>query len=111
MSRRFRTFPFTILKGVDSTPTRNYPRGLSSSAYRFQKPTKELSKSQWKSSLIDHHYEYKAPREADLYHANSISAVIVGAGGAGLRAAVELAQSGHKTCCVTKLVCASFEWT
>lgn len=36
---------------------------------------------------------------------NIHSAIVVGAGGAGLRAAVGLAQSGLETACITKLVC------
>lgn len=35
-----------------------------------------------------------------MYH----SALVVGAGGAGLRAALGLAQSGLETACLTKLV-------
>lgn len=35
------------------------------------------------------------------------SAIVVGAGGAGLRAAVGLAESGLDTACITKLVCSS----
>lgn len=35
------------------------------------------------------------------------SAIVVGAGGAGLRAAVGLAESGLDTACITKLVCHS----
>lgn len=41
-----------------------------------------------KYPVIDHHYD----------------ALVVGAGGAGLRAAVGLAESGLETACVTKLV-------
>lgn len=37
--------------------------------------------------IIDHQYD----------------AVVVGAGGAGLRAAFGLAEAGHKTACITKL--------
>jgi succinate dehydrogenase/fumarate reductase flavoprotein subunit len=33
------------------------------------------------------------------------SAIVVGAGGAGLRAAVGLAVSGLETACISKLVC------
>ena len=33
------------------------------------------------------------------------SAIVVGAGGAGLRAAVGLAESGLETACISKLVC------
>jgi anaerobic glycerol-3-phosphate dehydrogenase len=37
--------------------------------------------------------------------ANKPSAIVVGAGGAGLRAAVGLAESGLETACISKLVC------
>lgn len=36
------------------------------------------------------------------------SAIVVGAGGAGLRAAVGLAESGLDTACISKLVCNIF---
>lgn len=36
------------------------------------------------------------------------SAIVVGAGGAGLRAAVGLAESGLETACISKLVCFFF---
>ena len=57
--------------------------------------------------LIDHHYEYvilrrEVHRESG---ANKRSAIVVGAGGAGLRAAVGLAESGLETACISKLVC------
>jgi len=35
---------------------------------------------------------------------NKSSAIVVGAGGAGLRAAVGLAESGLETACISKLV-------
>lgn len=37
--------------------------------------------------------------------ADESSAIVVGAGGAGLRAAVGLAESGLETACISKLVC------
>jgi 2-polyprenyl-6-methoxyphenol hydroxylase-like FAD-dependent oxidoreductase len=37
--------------------------------------------------------------------ADKYSAIVVGAGGAGLRAAVGLAESGLETACISKLVC------
>lgn len=37
--------------------------------------------------------------------ADENSAIVVGAGGAGLRAAVGLAESGLETACISKLVC------
>lgn len=43
--------------------------------------------SSFKHPIIDHHYD----------------AIVVGAGGAGLRAAVGLAESGLETACITKL--------
>jgi succinate dehydrogenase (ubiquinone) flavoprotein subunit len=59
--------------------------------------------------LIDHHYEYFA-NYLDVLgkrKANKHSAIVVGAGGAGLRAAVGLAESGLDTACISKLVCFS----
>ena len=43
-----------------------------------------------------------------LTNADSYSALVVGAGGAGLRAALGLAQSGLETACLTKLVSRPF---
>jgi succinate dehydrogenase (ubiquinone) flavoprotein subunit len=57
--------------------------------------------------LIDHHYEYPFPDEIDVpegRRTNEHSAIVVGAGGAGLRAAVGLAESGLDTACISKLV-------
>ena len=56
--------------------------------------------------IVDHHYEW-----VELLHvgmgvkADESSAIVVGAGGAGLRAAVGLAESGLETACISKLVC------
>ena len=41
-------------------------------------------------------------------NADNRSAIVVGAGGAGLRAAVGLAESGLETACISKLVCYIF---
>lgn len=41
----------------------------------------------------------------DREEADDNSAIVVGAGGAGLRAAVGLAESGLETACISKLVC------
>lgn len=41
-------------------------------------------------------------------NADKRSAIVVGAGGAGLRAAVGLAESGLETACISKLVCYIF---
>lgn len=63
-------------------------------------------------TIIDHHYEYVTcfPVVTSFYfhlYPNCIltphSAIVVGAGGAGLRAAVGLTEAGLKTACVSKL--------
>ncbi|EMC93224.1 hypothetical protein BAUCODRAFT_26548 [Baudoinia panamericana UAMH 10762] len=60
-------------------------RGLLGQAQRRRATTAAASPID--HSLIDHHYD----------------AIVVGAGGAGLRAAVGLAESGLETACITKL--------
>lgn len=59
--------------------------------------------------LIDHHYEYffQWYRRSGKRKTNKHSAIVVGAGGAGLRAAVGLAESGLDIACISKLVCFS----
>lgn len=58
-----------------------------------------------KYPVIDHHYEYEPIDSVDNRIADiGNSALVVGAGGAGLRAAVGLTEAGLNTACVTKLV-------
>lgn len=54
-------------------------------------------------SVIDHHYEYTVLSKSSRSIAHIHSAIVVGAGGAGLRAAVGLAESGLDTACISKL--------
>ncbi|KAF2485222.1 FAD binding domain-containing protein [Neohortaea acidophila] len=61
-------------------------RGLLGQAQRRRATTSSIAAS-FPHSVIDHHYD----------------AIVVGAGGAGLRAAVGLAESGLETACITKL--------
>ncbi|KAK5737134.1 succinate dehydrogenase flavoprotein subunit [Elasticomyces elasticus] len=61
-------------------------RGLLAQAQR-QRATTTAASTPFNHSIIDHHYD----------------AIVVGAGGAGLRAAVGLAESGLETACITKL--------
>ncbi|KAK4893583.1 succinate dehydrogenase flavoprotein subunit [Elasticomyces elasticus] len=60
-------------------------RGLLGQAQRRRATT--AASTPFNHSIIDHHYD----------------AIVVGAGGAGLRAAVGLAESGLNTACITKL--------
>ncbi|KAK6420516.1 succinate dehydrogenase flavoprotein subunit [Elasticomyces elasticus] len=61
-------------------------RGLLSQAQR-RRATTTAASTPFNHAIIDHHYD----------------AIVVGAGGAGLRAAVGLAESGLNTACITKL--------
>lgn len=54
-------------------------------------------------TVIDHHYEYTPLYLPPRPQLTSLSAIVVGAGGAGLRAAVGLTEAGLKTACITKL--------
>jgi succinate dehydrogenase (ubiquinone) flavoprotein subunit len=53
-------------------------------------------------TVIDHHYEY-TPLSPHPPPTNTTSAIVIGSGGAGLRAAVGLTESGLKTACISKL--------
>ncbi|KAK3636522.1 succinate dehydrogenase flavoprotein subunit [Elasticomyces elasticus] len=66
-------------------PTTQQRRGLLAQAQRRRATT--AASTPFNHSIIDHHYD----------------AIVVGAGGAGLRAAVGLAESGLNTACITKL--------
>jgi succinate dehydrogenase (ubiquinone) flavoprotein subunit len=54
-------------------------------------------------TVIDHHYEYTSLPQSPDPSLQPSSAIVVGAGGAGLRAAVGLTEAGLKTACVSKL--------
>lgn len=55
--------------------------------------------------IVDHHYEWVINCQEELGLSTDLdSAIVVGAGGAGLRAAVGLAESGLETACISKLV-------
>lgn len=54
-------------------------------------------------TVVDHHYEHGPNIPLDSAWLTYDSAIVVGAGGAGLRAAVGLTEAGLKTACVTKL--------
>lgn len=82
-------------------PLREFAAGSSSSrrcrhtlsnAQQRRRATTRAGIGAGNQPVIDHHYD----------------ALVVGAGGAGLRAAVGLAESGLDTACVTKLVSKSF---
>lgn len=69
---------------VSSQQRRGY---LGQSQRRRATTASGAATSSFKHPIIDHHYD----------------AIVVGAGGAGLRAAVGLAESGLETACITKL--------
>ena len=70
---------------VQLSPTQR--RGILGQAQRRRATTSSSPSLPSNHVLIDHHYD----------------AIVLGAGGAGLRAAVGLAESGLNTACITKL--------
>ncbi|KAK5721849.1 succinate dehydrogenase flavoprotein subunit [Elasticomyces elasticus] len=81
-----RTPTHVLRRQKQHTPhTTQQRRGLLGQAQRRRATT--AATTPFNHSIIDHHYD----------------AIVVGAGGAGLRAAVGLAESGLNTACITKL--------
>ncbi|KAF1344304.1 FAD binding domain-containing protein [Delphinella strobiligena] len=81
--------PFSTCRSIISTCLRRLP-GLQRRAFITDSARRKASTSAsnpFNHTINDHHYD----------------AIVVGAGGAGLRAAVGLAQSGLETACITKL--------
>ncbi|KAK5714283.1 succinate dehydrogenase flavoprotein subunit [Elasticomyces elasticus] len=80
------THPLRRRQKQHTQPTIQQRRGLLGQAQR-RRATTTAASTPFNHSIIDHHYD----------------AIVVGAGGAGLRAAVGLAESGLNTACITKL--------